>query len=44
MATVSTSARLRRIQLGIPEPDAADGAAGPDGAPEAAVTSGRPAR
>ena len=25
MATVSTSARLRRIQLGIPEPDAPDG-------------------
>jgi D-glycero-beta-D-manno-heptose 1-phosphate adenylyltransferase len=32
MATVSTSARLRRIQLGIPEPDAAPGgeAAPPD--------------
>jgi rfaE bifunctional protein nucleotidyltransferase chain/domain len=40
MATVSTSARLRRIQLGIPEPDATGTAA--DGEPEAAVGAGRP--
>jgi rfaE bifunctional protein nucleotidyltransferase chain/domain len=40
MATVSTSARLRRIQLGIPEPEAPDAAGQPDAAGEPA---GRPA-
>ena len=34
MATVSTSARLRRIQLGIPEPDANVPPPGADGRPE----------
>jgi rfaE bifunctional protein nucleotidyltransferase chain/domain len=42
MATVSTSARLRRIQLGIPEPDATAADTGADGAPGAAVGAGRP--
>jgi len=33
MATVSTSARLRRIQLGLPEPDEQPGPPGAGGAP-----------
>jgi len=52
MATVSTSARLRRIQLGIPEPDAAPdpepGPPGPNRAGPAAddelAPAGRPVR
>jgi len=35
MATVSTSARLRRIQLGLPEPGEAPGPPGPAGAGQA---------
>ncbi|HEY1642798.1 MAG TPA: adenylyltransferase/cytidyltransferase family protein [Streptosporangiaceae bacterium] len=45
MATVSTSARLRRIQLGIPEPDAPDApdAPGPaDAAGDELARAGRP--
>jgi hypothetical protein len=40
MATVSTSARLRRIQLGIPEPDAEPGAAEAEAAEAAQPGSG----
>jgi rfaE bifunctional protein nucleotidyltransferase chain/domain len=43
MATVSTSARLRRIQLGIPEPEEPQAAEAQSGEPaEPAATAGRP--